>query len=214
MAKPQTYVYVDGFNLYYGSLKGTAHKWLDLQKLVRQLLPQHDVVQIRYFTARVSAMPPDSQQPRRQEAYLRALGTFPEISLHYGHFLVNPTFLPLEKPPAKGSRLVRVLKTEEKGSDVNLATELLVDAACSRFEEAVVVSNDSDLMAPIVAVSQHFKKPVGVLHPHRQASRELRRVATFCRSIPAGALRASQLPTHPGFVDQSGFRIKKPPDWK
>lgn len=29
----QTIVYVDSFNLYYGALKRTANKWLDLEKL-------------------------------------------------------------------------------------------------------------------------------------------------------------------------------------
>ena len=29
----RTVVYVDGFNLYYGALKGTSWKWLDLVAL-------------------------------------------------------------------------------------------------------------------------------------------------------------------------------------
>lgn len=212
MAKPKTSVYVDGFNLYYGSLKGTPYKWLDLQKLLRQLLPRHDVRQIRYFTARVTGMPPDNQQPRRQEAYLRALGTFENISIHYGQFLTHAVLLPLETPPASGSRMVKVLRVEEKGSDVNLATELLVDAAADRFEAAVVVSNDSDLMAPISAVTHRFRKPVGVLHPHQHPSKQLRQTAEFCRGIPRGALAACQL--LPEFRDAAGHLIRRPAGWE
>jgi hypothetical protein len=49
-----TNVYVDGFNLYYGCLRERPGKWLDLERLFAQLLPDHDVKRIRYFTGRVS----------------------------------------------------------------------------------------------------------------------------------------------------------------
>ena len=56
-----------------------------------------------------------------------------------------------KSPPANGS--ARVVKTEEKGSDVNLATNLLVDAFHNKYELAVIVSKDSDLLAPIKVVT-------------------------------------------------------------
>jgi hypothetical protein len=68
-----TNVYIDGFNLYYGCLKGTPHKWLDLDALCRRLLPKHRIGRIRYFTAIVSARPNDPSGPDRQRIYLRAL---------------------------------------------------------------------------------------------------------------------------------------------
>ena len=70
-----TIVYIDGFNLYYGAVKGTANKWLDLEVLCRRLLPKDNLVKIRYFTALVAIRPSDPQQPARQQAYLRALAT-------------------------------------------------------------------------------------------------------------------------------------------
>jgi len=45
-------VYIDGFNLYYGCLKGTLDKWLDPAALARRLLPADTIKRIRYFTAR------------------------------------------------------------------------------------------------------------------------------------------------------------------
>ena len=48
-------VYVDGFNLYYGALKRTPYKWLDLGKLAQTLLPADTIQEIHYFTARVSS---------------------------------------------------------------------------------------------------------------------------------------------------------------
>jgi hypothetical protein len=60
-------VYVDGFNLYYGCLKGTPYRWLDLGALCRTLLPNDAILGIRYCTARVSARVSDPQKPIRQE---------------------------------------------------------------------------------------------------------------------------------------------------
>jgi hypothetical protein len=209
-SQPRTYVYVDGFNLYYNALKGTPHKWLDLKKLSRLLLPLHDVRMIRYFTARVTAMPHDIDQPRRQETYLRALRTLPNLTIHFGSFKVYPSWLPLATPPASGSPLVKVLRPQEKGSDVNLATHLPVDAVEGAFEAAVVITNDSDLRAPIRAVMEVHKLPVGVLHPHAKPSTELHGVADFCRGIPEGALKACQF--QPSLEDRTG-RFRKPATW-
>ena len=145
----KTNVYVDGFNLYYGCVKGTPYRWLDRAQLCRVLLPLNRIHRIHYFTALVQPRSDDPQQPERQQTYLRALRTIPNLSIHYGHFRSHVTSLPLSQPPAEGPRVVEVVRTEEKGSDVNLATALLVDGFTHDFDEAVVVSNDSDLLAPI-----------------------------------------------------------------
>ena len=55
----RTIVYIDGFNFYYGAVKDTPHKWLDFEAFCRLLLPRDDIVKIRYFTARISALPND-----------------------------------------------------------------------------------------------------------------------------------------------------------
>ena len=60
-------------------------------------------------------------------------------------------------PPQK----VWVDKTEEKGSDVNLASHLLRDAYNRRFEVAEIITNDSDLAEPVRIVSQEIKLPLG-----------------------------------------------------
>ena len=71
--KPRTIIYIDGFNLYYGALKGTKFKWLDLQTLFQKLLgDHHTITEIKYFTARVSARDSDPDAPNRQDAYLNS----------------------------------------------------------------------------------------------------------------------------------------------
>jgi hypothetical protein len=59
MPRPTINVYVDGFNLYYGCLRNTPYKWLDIAKLCRFLLPEYRVNRLRYFTARITARPAD-----------------------------------------------------------------------------------------------------------------------------------------------------------
>lgn len=85
----RTNIYVDGFNLYYGALRGTPYKWLDIRRMCELLLPNHTIARIKYFTARISARPDDPGQPLRQQTYLRALRTLPETGIVYGHFLTN-----------------------------------------------------------------------------------------------------------------------------
>ncbi len=188
----KTSVYVDGFNLYYGALKGTPYKWLDLRRLCSLMLPHNDVQVIKYFTARVSARAGDPGQPMRQQTYLRALGTLPNLDIVYGHFLSHPCRMPLANPPVKGSRFVEVLKTEEKGSDVNLASHLLHDAHLGRFDVAVLITNYSDLVEPIRLIRNDLHLPVGVLNPHRKAAHEIAKEATFIKAIRDGVLANSQ----------------------
>jgi hypothetical protein len=171
----KTNVYVDGFNLYYGWLHGSAHKWLDPVKLAQGVFPppRNVIHRVRYFTAQVKPRPQDPSQHTRQLTYLRALRTLPEVCVHYGEFLASTPRMPLAEPGPGGQRFVRVLKSEEKGSDVNLASYLLLDAFDDDFEAAIVVTNDSDLATPIHLVRQRFKKPVIVLHPCRPANPQL-----------------------------------------
>jgi uncharacterized LabA/DUF88 family protein len=187
-----TYVYVDAFNLYYGCLKGTPYRWLDLHKLCLLLLPKHDIQRIKYFTARVGAWPNDPDQPTRQQLYLRALRTLPMIEIHYGHYLSHAVNMPLVNPPPGSPRMVRVIKTEEKGSDVNLATHLVSDAYENSFDAAVLITNDSDLLGPVQLVTSRLGKTVGILNPQKHPAVVLRNAATFFKQIRPGVLKLSQ----------------------
>src|SRR5205823_6322546 len=108
-----------------------------------------------------------------------------------GFFLTHEVTMPLAGP---GKGYVRVIKTEEKGSDVNLATHLLIDGVDDSYELAVVLSNDSDLLEPIRVVTQRLGKPVGILNPHRVPSAALLPHAKFVKQIRRGVLANSQFP--------------------
>lgn len=121
----------------------------------------------------MAARPNDPDQPLRQQLYLRALRTLPKVSIHLGHFLTHEITMPLVVPSGQPQQDARVIKTEEKGSDVNLATHLVHDAHMGRFKVAVVVSNDSDLLEPIKIVRHQLGKTVGILNPQKNPSRAL-----------------------------------------
>lgn len=209
----RTNVYVDGFNLYYGCLKGTPYRWLDLEALCAVLLPQNSIHRVRYFTARVVARPNKLYDPVHQSTYLRALGTLPRVSIHLGHFLTRSATMPLAHPSPGGPKFADVMKTEEKGSDVNLATYLLADAFRKDAEAFVIVSNDSDLTEPMRIVRHELGLVVGLLNPHPPHKRShalLSCKPNFFKQIRAGALAASQFP--PTLTDAAGT-INKPTGW-
>lgn len=201
--------YVDGFNLYYGCLRKTPYKWLDLSALCSRLLPGDQIHRIRYFTARVSARN-DPQSPVRQEVYLRALKTIPNLTIHYGHFLTHPRWAKRVTPPRIGNPWVEVIKTEEKGSDVNLATLLLLDAFKKDCETAVVISNDSDLKLPIEVAQHELGLVVGVINPHPPKKRSHALQPTFFKQIRESALKSCQFPA---ILTDSVGSFQKPSTW-
>jgi uncharacterized LabA/DUF88 family protein len=211
----RTYIYIDGFNFYYGAVKDTPYKWLNFKKLFEYLLdPSHQIISIKYFTAMVTGKI-DPDQPIRQKTYLRALRKYiPEISIYYGKFLSHNVFKPLAYPInknlfGKDIKFVNVIKTEEKGSDVNLAVHLLNDAWLDLHDCAVIVSNDSDLSESLRLVKEQHKKKIGLITPGKtHPSRELLKYSDFTKRIRKGVLASSQLPD-----PIPGTTIHKPALW-
>lgn len=106
-----TNFYIDGFNLYYSALRGTAFRWLNLRALAGTLFPGDTVGTVHYFTALLTRRPNDPAQPQRQQAYLRALATLPDLEIHYGTFRSGTRWA---APTQNPSRAVEVFHTEEK----------------------------------------------------------------------------------------------------
>jgi uncharacterized LabA/DUF88 family protein len=211
--RKRTCVYVDGFNFYYGVVKDTPYKWLDFKVLFSYLLnpQQHTIEAIKYFTAIVTGKI-DPDQPIRQKTYLRAIEKYiPELSIYYGHFLSHVVSAPLANPVGK-QRFVNIIKTEEKGSDVNLAVHVLNDASLDRYDSFVIVSNDSDLAESLRLVKEQYKKSIGLIFPdtsgRNHPSKELMQYADFIKRIRKGVLSKSQLPD-----PIPGTSIRKPNIW-
>jgi hypothetical protein len=206
----RAYVYIDGFNLYYRALKGGPHKWLNLAALAKLLLDPGDTVEVvRYFTARVSARAGDPDAPRRQQILFSALATVPNIEIHYGHFLAKTKRRPLVANPTK---FVEIHDTEEKGSDVNLAVHLLNDGWHGRYDVALVLSQDTDLVEPLRMVSHDLGKKVGLVWlDGRRPNSELAAASSFVRHLKKSHLAAAQFPNP--VLKSDGSQIHKPTDW-
>ncbi|RON75824.1 hypothetical protein BK675_10935 [Pseudomonas fluorescens] len=216
----KTIVYVDGFNLYYRALKGTAFKWLDLLALCQAVLPKHcDIIGINFYTARISGRI-DPSSPRDQQTYLKALSTLPMLQVHLGSFQVKDKEMFLAQPPKlrprnatplnPSPRFATVVKSEEKGSDVNLGVHLVRDALLGRFEHAAVITNDTDLCEPLRIVKEDAKLPLTLMTPVSRPAENLRRLATHLRNITP-YLGPAQFP--PAIQISDGKVINRPPGW-
>ncbi len=213
----KTFLYIDGFNLYYSAVKGTTLRWLDPVSLVTRAFPRNRIANTKYFSARVSPLPGDPGQPMRQQFYWRALRTLPDLEIILGEFQTRRVRAAVVSPPPN---TIEVFKTEEKGSDVNLAAHLLLDGFLGRYDAAIVVTGDSDLISPIKMVRSVLGKPVGVLNPQRTSgpgcrpprrSAGLQHAASFYQdSVTWAQLAAAQFPE--SLVDAVGS-FHKPSTW-
>ena len=200
-------VYVDGFNLYYGlKSKGwRRYYWLNLRRLSEKLLrPGQRLVMVKYFTAKIAPRDDDLDQQVRQDIYLQALTTLPDLHIHYGHFL------PQKRACAQCGAVWETY--EEKMTDVNVAVELLGDAQDDVFDTAIIVSADSDLTSPARAVRQRYpEKRVVVAFPPNRVSKQLRQTATASFTIGRRIISDSQLPER--VAKANGYVLRKPPQW-
>lgn len=212
----RTIVYIDGFNLYFGLRAAGWRKyyWLDMVSLATKLAGAGRLlVQTCYFTSRISGPPAGATSAwavglnakrKRQTDYLDALATLPGLHIEFGHYL--------DKPASCHACGATWTSHEEKMTDVNIATALLTDAFQDRFDTAVVVSGDSDLVPPIRAIQALFpQKTVLVAFPPRRFSNALKNLAGQPRTIYEKALLHSQLPDP--VVLPNGFPIPRPPHW-
>jgi uncharacterized LabA/DUF88 family protein len=196
--------YIDGYNLYYGlrEKRWKRFYWLNLQKLAGQFLkPGQTLVETKYFTTIVKY--PDDKRLRQQE-FLEALQTLPNFFFFYGHFLADPVTC---------RQCGHTYTTHhEKMTDVNISVELMKDAFQDRFDLALLISADSDLVSPIRTVRQLFarKKVISIFPPGR-SSLALKKVATDVLHIGHAELSKSLFPDQ---VVKGSEILKRPAKWR
>lgn len=209
-------VYVDGFALYKGLLQRTypEYKWLDVASLCQRLFPHRAVVQVKFFSAKLKPLTNDPGVRTRQMAFWRALGTT-EVEIIEGSFSYVKQHLPLHPEQLDESgrvRTVQVKRPEEKGTDVALATHLLMDAVDRVADSYAIITNDSDLVPPVKMLTSrgHSVALVSVAGPRYNKAFDHVGLETI-RQIRRGTLRASQFPN--SLVDSDGRRFHKPASW-
>jgi len=208
-------IYVDGYNLFYGCLKHSEDKWLDLQRLLfDQILlnqaPASELVKIKFFTADIRSKVASRGQNAQiaQQSYHRALERlYPDtIQIIKGYYsLEKANLLAYRQPPCKTHRL-DVWKLEEKQTDVNIALEAYRDVVKEHADQLVFVTNDSDLAPALSAIREDFdgRIEIGVIFPirksagekvHRPANQQLSQYADWTRKhITSDELARAHLP--------------------
>jgi 6-hydroxy-3-succinoylpyridine 3-monooxygenase len=217
----RTRIYIDGYNLYYGCLKGTSLKWLDPlalfqnhilpsvtatvngKKLVSDLRP----VAINFFTALILEQAAKANDSLAcQEQYHSALSkhTPGRIETIKGYYSITEARAKVIDPidPEKWPRdcnVTEVWKLEEKQSDVNLAIHAVKDALLGGIEHVVFVTNDTDIVPALQMIRASSQVAIGLVIPttdhERTPNTELAKHAHWVRShITETELRASQFP--------------------
>jgi len=195
--------YVDGFNLYFG-LKSKGWQrflWLDIWRMSERLLKPHQtLVGVKYFTSRIR-FPRDKAS--RQNTFLEALETIPGLEIFYGNYQI------IRRNCRKCGYLDHV--PNEKMSDVNIASEMLTDAFLNKFDTALLVSADGDLMTPVKRIAETVGKRIVVVFPPDRRSFTLEKVATAHMTIGRNHLAHSQFPNE--VKKKNGFILKRPSEW-
>ncbi len=212
----RTRVYVDGYNLYYGCLKSTSYKWLDLLTLFEQhVLPSSSVpgsvskllpVAIKFFTAKIlekaaKAHDSVSSQARYHTALRKSYdGRIELIEGYYSLIESRARIVDAEVPDKwpRDCQEILVWKLEEKQSDVNLALQAYHDAITGEVDQVVIVTNDTDIAPALKLIRTHTKVIIGLVVPTsariRIPNTELAEQAHWVRShITQAELAASQL---------------------
>lgn len=198
-------VYVDGFNLYWGMHGAYARRflWLDLVELARRLRPRSRLVAVKYFTTPVVGEPAAQS---RQATYNDALlARHPSLfSIYYGRYQTKPI-----ECRSCGSTWDH---REEKETDVNIAVQLVADAAERKMKSALLLSADSDL-APAVRVAQRINPRlfVAAAFPPQRFSSELKALMPSSFRIGQSKLSASQMPEE---FSIQGRTFKRPSKWQ
>lgn len=201
-------VYIDGFNLYYGALKGSKCKWLNLEEYFRLLRQDDRVEKIKYFTAKVKGT-----KGKDQEIYLNALRTCPKVQITLGTYKLKDIKCRVKSCTFTDTKTFKI--PEEKKTDVSIAVSMTDDAFNQRCERMVLVSGDTDLVPALQLIKRcHPSIEIIIYIPStdekRGAARELREIADKDRTLPLKLLGKAQFDEK--LKGPDGL-IQKPSDW-
>ena len=201
--KERVIVFVDGFNLYFGMLEAgfSNSKWLNLELLVKNFIkPNQVLIAIKYFTSRVSNNP---EKQKRQTIYIEALESV-GVEIYYGHY---------QRETIKCHRCGNIWASyNEKMTDVNIATQMIIDAYQDNYDMAMLISGDSDLVPSIIEVHANFHtKRVFVAFPPKRHNNSVSLVAKGSITIGRKKIADSQFDEE--VTKNDGYILKKPKDW-
>lgn len=206
--------YIDGFNLYSAIREAGLDRylWLNVVGLFNELLlPNQRLVSVHYFTAPLNR----KERAKRQNDFLAANAMSPELTVHEGEFQFNSNYCGICRTPLGCSACGSPNKVPvEKQSDVNLGTQLGLDAGRDRFDTALILSTDSDFVGAIKLVRGAFpaKRIIVTLPPGRyERTQGLSDAATGSYEIWPDSLKKAQLPDTVQIAN--GELVHRPSAW-
>jgi len=168
--KKRAAVYIDGFNLYFGIIEKSWERflWLNMESFSKSIIPKKcTFAYSKYFTSLIKGR---QSKLRRQRTFLAALKTLNKLDIYYGHYKTKEW----KCTNCHHSNITPI----EKKTDVNIATHMLADAFEDKFDVAILVTGDSDLTSPIIAIKKLFpKKSIIVGFPPQRDTYELKQIA-------------------------------------
>lgn len=203
MIKNRVIVYIDGFNLYFGIVAAGIEncKWLNIKSLIDSYITHNqELIEIKYFTSRITNHP---SKQKRQTTYLEALETT-SINIIYGLYKAKN----IECNNCGHNWSI----SNEKMTDVNIATHLLLDAFNDNYDTAILISGDSDLVPPIKAIHTHFhKKAVSVFFPPERHNITVAGAAKGSQIIGKKKIKDHQFPQT--ITKNNSYVLTKPESW-
>jgi hypothetical protein len=160
----QAVVYIDGFSLYYGAVKGTPYRWLNLVALADDLLEDDEVLETRYYVS----VDPDQERRERQATYLEALATLNRLAI-------------LDVPATDPCSML--------AADLSARAALV-----GRDGVSLVVSDDGRLTPSVGACFEEHRHSCGVASPSGRFHPQLRTRAGFRKRVGKARLIACVLP--------------------
>lgn len=213
----KTNVYIDAGNLYYGLLRDNPSvKWLDPFALARALIKSdHAITSVKFYTARVRTFPYDAEAVERQRIYLRAISEIKGLKIVEGYYNRNKVWMPAVSTECRNCKettdgKVRIVKLEEKRTDVNIATDMLYDVFTDNIDAVALISGDSDFIAPLDLIRREGKQ-VLVFDPHERFS-DICYHASYYAHIPRDLPAKCQLPEIIP-IGTHGRTIHRPAAW-
>ena len=201
----RVHAYIDGFNLYYGLKQRNwrQYYWIDPYALIGELVGTSEKLEsVKYFTARVNG---PEEKRHRQGRFLDAIHASSACEVIYGKYNT--------KRKKCRSCQSRYFKNEEKMTDTAIAVNFVADAFLGRFDKAILVGGDTDIVPAVEAVRQHFpEKIVQVWFPPARLNDEVGAVCNQSNTINGEHLKAARMP--PSIATQHGTIIDRPESWK
>ena len=197
---------------------GKKYSWLDIEKFAMAITPKgNSLVLAKYFSSRIKGDATDPDKPKRQAIYWNAIR-----SLEPRVVIIKGNYQAFQSHCKHCNHLIRCkncgvphIKPNEKKTDVNIATAMLVDAFENRCDQQILVSGDSDYENTLMEIRRLFpeKELIVAFPPKRRNNRLMGNdKCTFAFDIQEDAFKKSQFPDV--VLAAGNVLMKRPAGWK